>query len=243
MRIYRTADYAALSRKAAHIIDAQITTKPDCVLGLATGSTPVGMYRQLVEWYDEGDLDFGRVRTVNLDEYLGLPPSHSQSYRRFMDSNLFDRVNIDKTRTNVPDGLAPDVQAECARYDRLIEDMGGVDIQVLGMGHNGHIGFNEPADHFELGTHVVELAPSTIEANSRFFTSLDDVPRRAITMGMRNIMSARCILMVVSGGDKADIVARAFTGYVTPRVPASLLQLHPNAVLVGDEAALSRLPG
>lgn len=241
MKIYVAEDYEGMSRKAASIIASQIELKPDSVLGLATGSTPVGMYRKLVEWHKAGCLDFGAVRTVNLDEYVGLAPEHDQSYRYFMNDNLFDHVNIDKANTHVPNGLAADPEEECRRYDAVVEDMGGVDIQVLGMGHNGHIGFNEPSDHFPLGTNLVELQESTINANARFFASKDEVPKKAMTMGIRTIMMAKKILVVVNGEGKADIVKKAFAGPVTPTVPASVLQLHPDVVLVGDKAALSKL--
>jgi len=241
MRIYRTENYDSMSRQAANILSAQVILKPNCVLGLATGSTPIGMYRQLVEWYEKGDIDFSQVHTVNLDEYLGLAPTHDQSYRYFMQTNFFDHINIQTGNTNVPNGLAEDPDEECRRYNKVIADLGGVDIQVLGMGHNGHIGFNEPGDSFEQETHVVDLTDSTIEANSRFFASKDEVPRKAITMGSKSIMQARHILVVVSGEDKAAIVKEAFTGPVTPKVPASILQLHPNVSLVGDAAALSQL--
>ena len=241
MKIYVADDYKGMSRKAASIIASQVTLKADSVLGLATGSTPIGMYEQLVEWYKAGDLDFSAVKTVNLDEYVGLAPEHDQSYRYFMNDNLFNHVNIDKTNTHVPNGLAADPAAECQRYDRVVEEMGGVDIQVLGMGHNGHIGFNEPADHFPLGTNLVDLQESTINANARFFASKDEVPKQAMTMGIHTIMKAKKILVVVNGEGKADIVKKAFTGPVTPQVPASILQLHPDVVLVGDKAALSKI--
>ena len=241
MRIYAAKDYKDMSRKAANLISAQVIMKPDAVLGLATGSTPVGAYEQLREWHDKGDLDFSAIRSVNLDEYAGLAPTHDQSYRYFMQTNLFDHINIDPANTNVPNGLAADPAAECRRYNQVIRDLGGIDVQVLGMGHNGHIGFNEPGDAFELETHVVDLQASTINANARFFASRDDVPRRAMTMGIKSIMLARQILVVVSGEDKADIVKAAFTGPVTPHVPASILQMHPNVVLVGDKAAMSKL--
>jgi len=241
MRIYRTENYDSMSRQAANILSAQVILKPNCVLGLATGSTPIGMYRQLTEWYEKGDIDFSLVHSVNLDEYVGLAPTHDQSYRYFMQTNFFDHINIQPGNTNVPNGLAEDLDEECRRYNKVIADLGGVDIQVLGMGHNGHIGFNEPGDSFEQETHVVDLTESTIEANSRFFASKDEVPRRAITMGSKSIMQARHILVVVSGEDKAAIVKAAFTGPVTPKVPASILQLHPNVSLVGDAAALSQL--
>jgi len=241
MKIYCTENYQQMSRQAANIISAHVILKPNCVLGLATGSTPIGMYQQLIEWYKKGDLDFSQVKSVNLDEYVGLAPTHDQSYRYFMQTNLFDHVNIDVANTNVPNGLAADPQAECQRYNQVIRDLGGIDVQVLGMGHNGHIGFNEPDEAFELETHVVDLQESTIQANSRFFASEADVPRQAMTMGIKSIMQARQILVVVSGEDKADIVKKAFTGPVVPQVPASILQMHPNVVLVGDKAALSKL--
>ncbi len=241
VKIYSAPDYQGMSRKAANILSAHVILKPDSVLGLATGSTPIGMYQQLIEWYKKGDLDFSQVHTVNLDEYRGLAPTHDQSYRWFMQHNLFDHINIKPENTNVPNGLAEDAEAECVRYNKVITDLGGIDIQVLGMGHNGHIGFNEPEEAFELETHVVDLTPTTIDANARFFASRDDVPRQALTMGVKSIMQARHILVVVSGADKADIVKAAFTGPVTPKVPASILQLHNRVSLVGDEAALSKL--
>ena len=239
MRIIRTKNYDEMSRKAAAIIAAQVIHKPDCVLGLATGGTPVGTYKNLVEWYKNGDLDFSEVSTVNLDEYRGLPREHRESYWSFMHRNLFDHVNIPAAHINLPDGTNMDAQAECARYDAVIEGLGGVDLQLLGIGHDGHIGFNEPSDAFDMGTHCVDLTEETIEANKRFFASRDEVPRQAYTMGTRTIMSARKVLMVVSGKDKAAIIKKAFFGPVTPHVPASILQMHPNFVLVADEDALS----
>ena len=241
MKIYCTENYQQMSRQAANIISAHIILKPNCVLGLATGSTPIGMYKQLIEWYKKGDLDFSQVKSVNLDEYVGLAPTHDQSYRYFMQTNLFDHVNIDVANTNVPNGLAADPEAECQRYNQVIRDLGGIDVQVLGMGHNGHIGFNEPDKAFELETHVVDLQESTIQANARFFASETDVPRQAMTMGIKSIMQARQILVVVSGKDKAEIVKKAFTGPVTPQVPASILQMHSDVILVADEAAASLL--
>ena len=241
MKIYVGKNYEEMSHLAANIIAAQVTLKPDSVLGLATGSSPVGMYKELIARHQAGDLDFSAVKSVNLDEYVGLEPTHDQSYRYFMQDNLFNHVNIDPANTNVPNGMAADPAAECDRYEAVIASMGGVDIQVLGMGHNGHIGFNEPAEAFPLKTNLVDLQESTINANSRFFASRDDVPKQAITMGIGAIMKAKKILVVVSGEGKADIVAKAFAGPVTPHVPASILQLHPDVVLVGDEAALSKL--
>lgn len=241
MKIYCMENYEEMSRKAAGIMAAQIIAKPDSVLGLATGSTPIGMYKELIKGYEAGDLDFSQIKSVNLDEYVGLEPTHDQSYRYFMQTNLFNHVNIDDANTNVPQGLAADPATECERYNQVMRDLGGIDIQVLGMGHNGHIGFNEPDDYFPLETHVVDLQESTINANARFFASADDVPKQAMTMGIGNIMNAKKILVVVSGEDKAEIVKKAFTGPVTPQVPASILQLHPDVILVGDKAALSKL--
>ena len=241
MRFIPCADYTAMSRQAANLISAQVIVKPNCVLGLATGSTPIGTYKQLIEWYNKGDLSFAQVRSVNLDEYKGLSGDHDQSYRYFMQNNLFNHVDIDVANTSVPNGMAEDANAECAAYDAHIRELGGIDLQLLGMGHNGHIGFNEPADEFVGPTHVVELTQSTIEANKRFFASEADVPRYALTMGMAAILQARSVVVVVSGEDKADIVYKSFFGPITPRVPASLLQLHPNVTVVGDEAAFSVL--
>lgn len=241
MKIYKAKDYKDMSRKAANIISAQVIMKPNCVLGLATGSTPIGTYDQLVEWYNKGDLDFSEVTTVNLDEYKGLPRTNDQSYYYFMHQHLFDRVNIDPERTNVPNGMEPDAEKECGRYEELIRSLGGVDLQLLGLGHNGHIGFNEPGEAFEKETHCVDLTESTIEANKRFFASADDVPKQAYTMGIKTIMQAKKILIVVNGENKADIVERAFFGPVTPEVSASILQLHNDVTLVGDEEALAKI--
>ena len=241
MRIYCEKDYDAMSRRAASIIAAQVVSKPDCVLGLATGSTPVGTYTQLVESHKQGDLSFAEVHSVNLDEYVGLAPTHDQSYRYFMQDNLFNHVDIEGLNTNVPSGLAADPAEECRQYERKVAELGYADLQLLGLGRNGHIGFNEPCDHFPVATHLVDLTESTIEANARFFASADDVPRQALTMGIGTIMKARKILVVASGADKADAVCKAFAGPVTPEVPSSILQLHPDVTIVGDEAALSGL--
>lgn len=241
MRIYRETDYDAMSRRAANLISAEVIRKPDCVLGLATGSTPIGTYRQLADWNRRGDFSFRETTTVNLDEYKGLAPTHDQSYRYFMQKNFFDMIDIDLKNTHVPDGLAADPEAECARYDELIRSLGYADLQLLGLGRNGHIGFNEPCDCYVKETHVVDLTESTIEANARFFASADDVPRQALTMGIGCIMAARRVLLIASGGDKAEAVYQAFCGPITPECPASILQLHPDVVLVGDEAALEKL--
>ena len=237
MLLIEAKDYNDMSRKAANIISAQVIMKPHAVLGLATGSTPVGAYKQLVEWYNKGDLDFANVTSVNLDEYKGLSPENDQSYRYFMNTNLFNHVNINKERTFVPNGLEPDSEKACAAYNEIIRSVGGIDLQLLGLGHNGHIGFNEPAPEFPKETHCVALTESTINANSRLFDSADDVPREAYTMGIGTIMAAKEILVVANGADKADIVRRAFFGPVTPEVPASILQFHPNVTVVVDKEA------
>lgn len=239
MRIIKTKNYEDMSVKAADIIASVILLKPNCVLGLATGSSPIGTYNNLVKKYNEGNLDFSTVRSVNLDEYKGLPRTNPQSYYYFMHENLFSRVNIDLNNTNLPDGMEEDSQKACSDYDKVIESMGGVDLQLLGLGHDGHIGFNEPNDEFDKTTHCVDLTEMTIEANKRFFASIDEVPRQAYTMGVQTIMAAKKVLMVVSGKDKAQILKDAFFGPVTPKVPASILQFHPDFVLVADEDALS----
>ena len=241
MKFYCGEDYEAMSRIAANIISAQIIMKPDCVLGLATGSSPEGTYAQLVEWYKKGDLDFSQVTSVNLDEYRGLSGDNDQSYRYFMNTHLFDHVNIDKSRTFVPNGLEPDSEKACREYDAVVEATGGVDLQLLGIGHNGHIGFNEPAKEFCKNTQCVDLTESTIEANKRFFEKEEDVPRQAYTMGIGTIMAAKKILLVASGEGKADIIAKAFTGPITPEVPASILQLHNDVTVVCDKAAMSKI--
>ncbi len=241
MIFYKGHDYADVSRKAANIISAQIIMKPNCVLGLATGSSPIGAYNQLIDWYNKGDLDFSKVSTVNLDEYKGLSGDNDQSYRYFMNKYLFDHVNIDKANTNVPNGLEEDEKVECARYDQVIQNTGGVDLQLLGIGRNGHIGFNEPNDTFQIGTHCVKLAESTIEANARLFNDPSEVPHYAYTMGIKNIIQAKKIVVVVSGEDKADAVAQAFFGPVTSEVQASILQFHNDVVVIGDEAAFSKI--
>ena len=238
MRLYRAKDYNDLSRKAANIISAQVIMKPDCVLGLATGSSPLGTYRQLIEWYKKGDLDFSEVKSVNLDEYKGLPKDNDQSYYYFMHQNFFKDININPENTHIPNGMEPDSEKECSRYNQVISDLGGIDLQLLGLGHNGHIGFNEPDTAFAKMTHCVDLAPSTIEANKRFFASADDVPRQAYTMGIKTIMQARKILLIVSGEDKAQILYDVLNGPITPHVPASILQLHSDVTVVADEAAL-----
>lgn len=241
MRIVKAADYKDMSKKAADLVAAQILLKPYCVLGLATGSTPSGMYGQLVKKYQAGELDFSGVRSVNLDEYRGLERSHDQSYYYYMHEELFDHVNIDPACTWLPDGMAQDVEKECADYEALVESLGGVDLQVLGMGHNGHIGFNEPGESFPAATHCVDLTESTIGANKRFFASAADVPRQAFTMGIGTIMKASKILLLVSGAEKARILKKALCGPVTPQVPASVLQLHRDVTVIADQDALGEI--
>lgn len=239
MKIQAAKNYNDLSRKAANLISAQVIIKPDAVLGLATGSTPIGTYAQLIDWYRKGDIDFSQTVSVNLDEYMGLGGDHDQSYRYFMNEQLFNHINIRKEYTNVPDGKADDLEEECARYNQVIRQTGGIDLQLLGIGGNGHIGFNEPGDVFEKETHVVTLTSETRQSNARFFQSLDEVPTHAITMGMQNIMSAQRILLLATGEAKAEAVYSSFFGPITPAVPASILQLHKEVTVIADEAALS----
>lgn len=241
MKIVKAKDYEEMSRKAANVIASVITLKPSCVLGLATGSSPVGTYRQLVSSFENGDLDFSEVTTVNLDEYRGLDRENPQSYYRFMNEHLFSRVNIRKEYTYIPDGTETDSKKACGEYNRILREVGQIDLQLLGIGHDGHIGFNEPSESFEIETHCVKLTEMTIEANARFFSCREEVPTEAYTMGIGTIMSAKRVLMVVSGADKAAILKEAFTGPVTPKVPASILQMHPDFILIADEAALSEL--
>ena len=231
MRIIKTKNYDDMSRLGADLLAALVAEKPACVLGLATGSTPEGMYALLADKHQNEGLDFSKVTSVNLDEYAGLEGTHEQSYRYFMNKHLFDHVNIDKANTFVPDGTAADTAAECAAYDKRIDELGGIDLQVLGIGHNGHIGFNEPDDAFTAPTHVVTLKESTINANARFFERIEDVPTRALTVGMSAIFKARKILLM-AGAEKKDIVEKALTGPITPQVPASLLQLHPDVTVI-----------
>lgn len=242
MQLIKAKDYDDMSRKAANIVSAQILMKPDSVLGLATGSSPIGLYNILAERYEKGDLDFSKIKTVNLDEYKGLGGDHPQSYRYFMNKYLFSRVNIPIENTHVPNGLEEDPEKAIADYIKIIHSMGGIDLQLLGIGNNGHIGFNEPGTPFGLEVLCVDLTDDTIEANKRFFDKKEDVPRQAYTMGIKSIMQAKKILLVVSGEKKADAIAKAIYGPVTPDVPASVLQLHNDVTIVGDEAAFSKIP-
>jgi glucosamine-6-phosphate deaminase len=241
MRILVCDNYEAMSKKAAEMILSQITLKPDAVLGLATGSTPIGMYDELIKMYEAGRVDFSQVRTVNLDEYYNLPKSNDQSYDYFMRHHLFEAINIPTDAIEIPNGMADDVAEECQRYERAIEALGGVDIQVLGIGHNAHIGFNEPADHFEAMTHLVNLKASTIEANARFFASEADVPKQALTMGVGTILKAKKIMLLATGEGKAEAIYNVVYGQVTPEVPGSILQFHDDVVLILDKEAASRL--
>ena len=239
MRVIRTNNPSEAGRHTAAIIASQINLKPNCVLGLATGSSPIETYEHLVEWHKQGDVDFSQVRAVNLDEYVGLPADHDQSYAWFMRHYLFDHINIDLGNTYIPNGLAADGVEEGKRYDGIINMLGGVDLQLLGIGPNGHIGFNEPDEFFVKGTHCVDLTETTIAANARFFESVDMVPKQAYSMGIGNIMQSRRIVMVATGKNKAQAIRDAFCGPVTPKVPASILQLHPDFTLIADEDALS----
>lgn len=235
MKFITVDSYEKMSRQAANIISAQVIMKPDSVLGLATGSTPIGIYKQLIDWYNKGDIDFGAVTSVNLDEYVGLDGENDQSYRYFMNNNFFYHININREKTYVPNGKAVELDAECEKYDRRIKSLGGIDLQLLGIGLDGHIGFNEPDRYFVKSTHVVDLHESTIEANSRFFASRDEVPKKAITMGMVSIMQAKKILLVANGANKKEILEKAFYGPITPEIPASILQLHPNITVIYSE--------
>ncbi len=237
MRVIVCENYDELSKAGARIFAAHILLYPESVLGLATGSTPVGLYRELVKMYRSGEIDFSAITTFNLDEYYPISPENPQSYRYFMNENLFDHVNIDKSRTHVPGGLAHDPEAECAAYDARIHAAGGIDLQLLGIGLNGHIGFNEPDGILTTGTHVTALTESTIEANSRFFDSREEVPTRALTMGMETILHARKIVLLASGANKHPAVRQLLDHTITTHMPATLLKVHPDVTLICDRAA------
>ena len=238
MRIIKVKNYDEVSVKTANMILGQVNLKPDAVLGLATGGSPVGAYKKIVEAYNNGEVDFSGVTTINLDEYRGIKRNHEQSYWSFMQENLFKHVNVRENHIFIPNGENLNSEEVCREYDKTIETAGGIDMQLLGIGLDGHIGFNEPADHFEKNTHCVELTESTIEANKRFFESKDEVPRQAYTMGIKNIMTAKKILLVATGEAKADALYKSLYGPITPNVPASILQLHPDVTVVADEGAL-----
>jgi glucosamine-6-phosphate deaminase len=242
MKLNEAKNYEEMSQKAADIIIDLVKKKPDAVLGLATGATVLGTYQQLVKDHNQNGTSYRHVRTVNLDEYLGLAPDHPNSYHYYMNKHLFSHLDIPSTQTYIPNGLADDAEAECRRYEQVIERLGGIDLQVLGIGRNGHIGFNEPGTSFSAPTHVVELAPSTRQANACFFPSLEDVPHQAITMGIATIFQSRHILLLASGAAKASIMAKLFEGTVTTDVPASVLHTHPNVTVIADQEALSLVP-
>ena len=235
MKFLNVDTYQEMSRQAANLISAQVIMKPNSVLGLATGSTPIGTYKQLIEWYKKGDIDFSKAVSINLDEYVGLDADNINSYRYFMDKNLFNEINIVKENTFVPSGVAENLEEECKNYDENIKNLGGIDLQLLGIGLDGHIGFNEPSEVFTKNTHIVDLDQSTIEANSRFFGSIDKVPKKAITMGMASIMKAKKILLIANGEEKREILNRALFGSITPQIPASILQRHPDITVIYSE--------
>jgi glucosamine-6-phosphate deaminase len=237
MNIYTFSDEEQFVQTAANQISSLLHTNPRATLGLATGSTPVGLYNKLIEMNRQGLVSFAQTTTYNLDEYVGLPENHPESYRTFMNEKFFNHVDIQIERTHVPNGNAANPEEECLNYDKMLEEFGPVDLQLLGLGHNGHIGFNEPGESLSGGTHVVELQEKTRNANARFFPTLDDVPTHAITMGVATIMKARQILLLVRGEDKAEIVHRALKGPITTECPASLLQCHPNVVVLLDQGA------
>ena len=241
MEVIVKKNYEEMSKVAATLFAAEIMENPKTILGMATGSTPVGLYKELVKMYEAGDLDFSQVTTFNLDEYIGLAPEHDQSYHYFMHDHFFDHVNIDPSRINLPNGMEPDEKKECARYDAVLRSVGDVDIQLLGIGRNGHIGFNEPDDHFTCGCHVVNLTESTIQANRRFFDSEASVPRQAVSLGVGSILASRCILLLATGEDKAQAIHDTVCGDITSRTPASILKTHPNVILLLDRAAAGML--
>lgn len=241
IKILIVRGYDELSKRAAEIIANAIRNKPNLVLGLATGGTPVGCYRELARIHKEEGLDFSHVVTFTLDEYIRLPPTHPQSYRYFMDENLFNHVNIRMENTHVPNGLSDNLQKTCQESENAIKASGGIDLQLLGIGANGHIAFNEPGSPFDSRTRVVNLSERTIKDNARFFKSIDEVPRRALSVGVGTIMEARKILLLASGAGKAEVVAKSVEGPITTDVPASVLQRHPNCIFILDEEAASKL--
>ena len=242
MRVIIEKDYDGISKRAAEEIKDLINSKPDCILGLATGSSPIGLYKELIELNKEGKVDFSKVTSINLDEYIGLSGDHPQSYRYFMNDTLFNHINIDKNKTYVPNGKSENMEEECKNYDERIIELGGIDLQLLGIGNNGHIAFNEPSEELSVGTHVTGLTESTIEANSRFFDSIDEVPKTAVTMGLGGIMKAKKILLVASGKSKAEVIAKLVEGKITTQVPATLLLVHRDVTIIVDEDAASLLP-
>ena len=237
MKLIVVNNYEELSKVAAKEFSKIIKEKENAVLGLATGGSPVGMYKELIKMYEKKELNFSKITTVNLDEYIGLNPEHNQSYRYFMNNNLFNHINIDKSNTFVPNGLAEDLEAQCKEYDQKIAELGGIDIQLLGVGNNGHIAFNEPNNELSSGTHIISLTDNTIEANARFFDNIYDVPRKAITMGVGGIMKAKKIILIASGESKAEAIKGIFSGKITTANPATMLQMHRDVTVIVDEAA------
>lgn len=241
MKVIIVKNYDELSLKAASIIKGVVLSKKNAVLGLATGSSPIGTYKNLIKWHKEEGLDFSNVTSINLDEYIGLPTSHHESYRYFMNDNLFNHINIDKNNTHVPNGLVSDIEAECKRYDKLIEE-NPIDVQLLGIGENGHVGFNEPCEYFPEGTHIVTLTESTRNANKRFFeNNIDNVPKMAITMGLKAIVNAKMPLLIANGKNKADAIYGLVKGKVNSNLPASILRFNNNTVIIVDEEAASKI--
>ena len=241
MKVYVEKNYNEVSKRAAEIVADQINKKKDSVLGLATGSSPIGLYDILVDKYNAGQLSFKDITTVNLDEYVGLEGTNENSYRYFMNQHLFSKLDINIANTHVPNGIAEDGKEECSNYEKMIDSLGGVDMQVLGLGENGHIGFNEPGTSFDATTHIVDLTESTIKANSRLFDNVDDVPKQAYSMGIKTIMSAKKIVLIVTGSQKADALAKVLNGPVSTEVPGSILQNHPDVTVICDEAAATKL--
>ncbi len=241
MRIIIVENYEEMSKKAAAMMASQIILKPESVLGLATGDTPLGMYKELIRMYNENMIDFSKVKTFNLDEYYGLGKDSNQSYNYYMTNNLFNHVNIDKENINIPNGMVKNIEEECISYEKRIKEAGGIDIQVLGIGVNGHIGFNEPDVNFEAETHLVNLDEKTIESNSRFFKCIEEVPTKAISMGIKTIMYSKKIVLLANGASKADAIAKTVNGKISPEVPASILQLHQDVAIIVDKEAASKL--
>lgn len=241
MRIIVVENYEEMSKKAAVMIASQIILQPNSVLGLATGDTPLGMYKELIDMYHKKQIDFSEAKSFNLDEYYGLEKNNSQSYHHYMMENFFSHINIDKEKINIPDGKAENIEEECKSYDKKISDAGEIDIQVLGIGVNGHIGFNEPSVEFKSGTHLVNLDKKTIKSNSRFFNSIEDVPTKAISMGIKTILNSKKIVLLANGKGKADAIAKTVKGKICPEVPASVLQFHKDVTIILDKEAAEKL--
>jgi glucosamine-6-phosphate deaminase len=241
MELLVVKNYEEMSKKAASIIASQVVIKPQSILGLATGDTPLGMYKELVEKYNRNEVDFSKVKTFNLDEYYGLEKENSQSYYYYMMNNFFKFINIDKNNVNVPKGTSDDVEEDCLNYEKKIKEAGGIDIQVLGIGVNGHIGFNEPNVNFEAQTHLVELDEKTIKSNARFFNSIDEVPKKAISMGIKTILQSKKIILLATGESKAEAIYNTLYGKISPEIPSSILQLHQDVTIILDEEAAKKL--